>query len=515
MGVNASGAGATAGIRVAVVNPPTRVNMDCLFNWAEVTLPDVLYPAKQPSQSNGNSTYRQYMSGMILAIDSMGNVLAQGSIVGQNWATLGRMQDFLPTANAASCGAQTPVSAIAEVLPSRLLREVKASGANSFELTANSFSLSGQKLVNGAGEMTINAAEGNFNVLFDPEKNAVVVNDINQGLIVTSESGPKGSVIRTYTKDGVFLVGYFLENGSDGVKKLWKMIVDGSTEPSNLTNGRTFNTSIQSIAKSFTSRQKSVSAVDGCHSFMNSITESTSEYVSETGDVLDDDEAPSQVRKVGRVAKFLGSIWSKVPALCEDAPEPLSSSDFAKETILEAIKAAGPAGVRKLLDKYSSYKEYLEDTLRKAELLQQAINSLPSNQRGGFGVAIEVTDASHENSLSNNVISSIDSGQSVSQPVTVYVEHTCVDATVVAGGFLFKNNCSYESFVGWCFAAAGSSCAYSSRFDMSSGHNYNLPATPGRVVQLSWWSCPRFVGARTVNLTSVGPGYAYCAYSSR
>lgn len=93
---------------MVVLDRPARQDIDCLLNWAEATIANILFPANQPTKYDGNATYRQYASGIFLGIDNLGNVLAQGGPVGPNIATLGHLQDFLPTASAATCGGPAP-----------------------------------------------------------------------------------------------------------------------------------------------------------------------------------------------------------------------------------------------------------------------------------------------------------------------------------------------------------------------------------------------------------------------
>lgn len=115
-GVNAAGAGLMAQVNVSVtqtkVEPPYRPDMECLFDWAESILPDILYPNSMPTKGDGSRTYRQYASGITLLIDGLGGIWGQGGVVGPNATVLGHMRDFLPSANAALCGAIPPANIV-------------------------------------------------------------------------------------------------------------------------------------------------------------------------------------------------------------------------------------------------------------------------------------------------------------------------------------------------------------------------------------------------------------------
>lgn len=77
---------------------------DCLLDWAEARLPDLLKPAHAPTQTAGTIQYRAYSAtGIYLGVDGGTSVLALGGPVGANVVTLGVLSDFLPTARAASC----------------------------------------------------------------------------------------------------------------------------------------------------------------------------------------------------------------------------------------------------------------------------------------------------------------------------------------------------------------------------------------------------------------------------
>lgn len=93
-------------------------DVDCFLNWAEVQLPTILRPARQPTQTIFTISYRAYSDGVFAGVDNTTkSILAVGGGFGANVLTIGSLDSYLPVARAASCGATpTPTPAAGATL---------------------------------------------------------------------------------------------------------------------------------------------------------------------------------------------------------------------------------------------------------------------------------------------------------------------------------------------------------------------------------------------------------------
>ncbi len=82
--------------------PPTDIN--CVLNWAEARVPNLLTPPKGATLTVDTISYRAYAGGVYVGVEGGSNtVLAVGGSLGANVLTVGQLGDFLPTARAAAC----------------------------------------------------------------------------------------------------------------------------------------------------------------------------------------------------------------------------------------------------------------------------------------------------------------------------------------------------------------------------------------------------------------------------
>jgi hypothetical protein len=224
-------------------------------------------------------------------------------------------------------------AALSTLSPTTLYRETKADLSKSLSFTAANLTLAAQQTPTGMMELSMNSADGKISLVRDKTAGTAVMKEESSNLTVVSESGPKGTLIRAYDQDKRFVVGYYIEVEANGSRVLWRLRQDGSTDPSNLTAGRY----LPAPPATFEAPRAAVqlaSAGSECHDFMSDITSGGASAAGDMGEAMDQDGAASETRSVGRTAKFLSSMWSRIPKLCSDAPEPLSDAAFGRETAI-------------------------------------------------------------------------------------------------------------------------------------------------------------------------------------
>jgi hypothetical protein len=404
-----------------------------------------------------------------------------------------------------------PAPAGINLLPATLFYGATSAGST-FELGAGRFAIAGQKRSTGAEQVVMRSPEGNLTASWDPARASTVIKDDVEKLNIVSEAGPKGTVIRAYSSTGAFVAGYYLEAGSGGQRTLWKMIADGSTQPSNLKSGRVFTGARASLPMSGTDLQPTAGS-DTCYGFMGQVTGSGASYASETGEVMDQDDNAPAARRAGRVARLIGVIWSRVPRMCPDAPDPISDAEFGKEILLEATKATGGSGVRALLEKYQRFEDFVSQNSRLAQTLRQLLAKLTPAERAAVGSAAR---ASGIESVLSDPEAAVANARASVAPAKVYISSSdgCVDSTLSGSSRTFVNGCGHESRVSWC-QSGGPMCTLTNSTVVAPGGTYRFSAQYFQNFTALWYAaCPSVYQGRAVLLQEVGGGYYNCSYST-
>ena len=95
-------------LSVRLVRNGLLTDTNCLFNWAERLIPELLSPPNQTTQQmiqmGGNAIYHRYYpsTGVYVATDSS-QLYAIGGSLGTSLLEVGLLTDFLPAATSASC----------------------------------------------------------------------------------------------------------------------------------------------------------------------------------------------------------------------------------------------------------------------------------------------------------------------------------------------------------------------------------------------------------------------------
>jgi len=402
-----------------------------------------------------------------------------------------------------------------------LYRNVATDGSKTSELVAPGFRIGAQRRPDGSQEVALRTPEGVWRALHDSTSRTTVVVDETLGSYVLSESGPRGTVIRLFNARNEYQSGYFIEFGTGGKRTLWQLRSNGTTEPANLTNGRALPAAPAPSPKPAPEAPREATSgtdADSCYSMMQDITGGGAAYADEIGEAYDQDENPQAVRRVGRLGRFLHGIWSNVPRLCADAPDPVSDSTFGKERMLEAIRAIGPEGLRNLIDRYNSYRDFIDENLQRAQLLRQAFNQLTSTQRTQAGSSTPQATTESGSYITPNPASSLAATVGSTAPVTVYVgaSLSCLGFDAIPGSstasprFRFRNNCGYDITVKWCFGPTV--CTLSSLRAITTGGSYEEAWLSSYSI---WYaSCPATYQGRAVFVTQpAGTSKFYCSYT--
>lgn len=401
---------------------------------------------------------------------------------------------------------------VAAIVPALLSQGTQADGSRVLGLAAGRLQVAAQRTTGGVTELVADSGDGKISLALAASGVAMLTDPVNK-LSILAEPGPKGTLVRVYDDAARYQAGYFIETGAGGRRTLWRLIADGSTEPSNLTAGRVLPGLARAVQGGPRTRQGDEFT---CHGFISGITGGMSDYTNDMGDALDEDGRSAAERRVGRGAKFLGNLYERIASLCPDAPDPVSDAEFARETALESIKAIDiKGGWRKAVEEFQRWRD-MEDTIReRATALRNALQGLANSLGSSAGSGLRVPWQLGQGTLSTAPAAGIEQQLQVSKPAIIYVSGSisCVDTQFVGENAMFTNQCGIPVTVSWCFSN-GPVCLSNSAADLPVGGS-TQSASFGR--STVWSSaCPQTVDGRDVHLREeAGSQHFYCYYHSR
>lgn len=411
------------------------------------------------------------------------------------------------------------VATVADIKPSTVSYGTSSTGAAQSQIKSGTVSLSGSKEKDGSTEIVLDSGSSNIRLQSNAANTMSVLTDSETGIKIISETGPKGTVIRSYDKTQKYLSGVFIEIKSSTQRYQWQLKADGSTDPSNLINGKVFTPSDpfkpappQSQESAWSNFAPAPSS--SCYEFIRGITGSGSDAASDIGDALDDVGDPTS-KRVGRAAQYLSSLWKRIPQLCQDAPNQTTDAEFQRETVIEAIHAIDEGKLGDLAGKYLTYKDYLEQLKEKASQLRTAINQLPESIRKITGAASSSSTPVSSTVFSKDLNASLNTSSQVATPAKVYIggSVSCVNGVSKAGSFFMINNCGYTIKLGWCFAGSTGGCSVRTYLTLlTAGQSYSITNSANNYL---WYAaCQSTYSGKDVYLNDGGGTYYYCSYLS-
>ncbi|MFA9274290.1 MAG: hypothetical protein ACEQSE_05385, partial [Candidatus Aquirickettsiella gammari] len=411
------------------------------------------------------------------------------------------------------------VPTVATITPSTVTYSTATTGAAQTQIKSGTVSIAGSKEKDGSKEIVIQLGSSSMRLMTNATNTSSVLTDSDTGVKVIAESGPKGTVIRTYDSTQKYLSGYFIETQSSTQRYLWQLKADGSTEPSNLINGKPYAPSdpfkpAPPVLLDASGFNLAPAPTTSCYEFISGITGSGSDAASDMGDALDEAGDPTS-KKVGRAAQYLSSLWKRIPKICPDAPNATSDAEFQRETVIEAIHAIDEGKLGDLAGKYLSYKDYLEQIKEKASLLRNAINQLPETLRNITGAAASSSTPISSTVFTKDVNTTVTTSTQVTAATKVYIggSVSCVNGVSQVGSFLMKNNCGYTIKLGWCFAGSTGGCSVRTYLTLlTSGQSYTITNSSNSYL---WYAaCQSTYSGKDVYLNDGGGTYYYCSYLS-
>ena len=429
-----------------------------------------------------------------------------------------------PVPPESSGSAPSPVVVEPQVPSTRMSYQSTPGEGTRASVGSGSLTLAGALLTDGTQEVVLKGSSATLRVLSNAG-GTLIITDSDTGIKLVSESGPKGTVLRTYDVSARFVSGAFIDSDSTGQRQLWRLLRDGGTDPSNLADGRPFrSTDVQTAASNPTQARiastRHMTEEITCYDMLSAIT-GNARAIGDAGKAMElAGDGIDSVERVGKVAQFVSSVWKRIPSLCPDAPDPATDAAFERATVLEAIAAIDDGVVGSSLSRYNDYTEYWERVTAAAGKLQEKLKALPDALRRSTGTASQEPVTLADFDFTDHPQSTIEETTQLAAPALVYISGSlsCVRGRVISAGASsqveFTNNCGSVAKVRWCFSD-GAFCALSSEALVATASTYNT-AFPIDLNTVYYAACPAIYEGRSVQLANGDTvGTFTCSYWSR